>query len=290
MRDLKSYVVITPSYNRPDELKKFIDSFLKSKSRRTKLAIYVDGGTEDNLTKYYKLKNDYYNYDEIESFMIFGYNKGVSHAREHLMDMVNGKFDYMIWVDDDQRLIPGFEDILKEKLYFDKPINYFNCHGLINESKESSLSDIINLESENTMIFNSRHYSKYHNPYHYRGEILLPEWYMYHDIAGVNGFYACSGSIVEYEPNPTDPNTLTGKTKNEDWWRVTNRLGYSKHYSKLHELIIEGELELKPEIKSKLLRWHLKQTLYNSIHELGVEETKSNLNRILKLEYLKELL
>lgn len=289
MNRFSEYIIITPSYNRPDDLERFIRSVINSGCNYTRLAIYVDGGGLGELKRYEELKKEYMRkYPQLfHIFKISEENKGVSYARHYLMSNSHAHCSFMIWVDDDQELEKDFEAILDDELKI-VPINYFNLHRLIEESGPSSLSDIINLDSENTLIFKSSFWKD--SGHFVEGEILLPEWFVYHDIAGVNGYYKHKGSIVTYVPNPDDPSTLTGKTKDESWWRDVNHVGYTLHYNLLHRLIVTGQLKLKPNIQSRLMRWHLKQSIYNMIRTLGEEETANNLHKVLSLDVIRDLL
>lgn len=170
----------------------------------------------------------------------------------------------------------------------DMSINYFNLHGLITGSGPSSLSDIINLDSENTVIINSKYWKC--NDHHIPGEILTPEYLVYYDVANTYGYYKHKDSFITYIPDPDNPSTLTGKTKDESWWRDKNHIGYTLLYDLLHRLIITGELKLKPDLQSRYMRWHLKQSIYNMIRYLGEEETSKNLHKVLNLEVIRDLM
>lgn len=289
MKDFVKYIIITPSHNRPNELERCIRSFLNSDHKYTKMAIYVDGGRSEDIEGYKDLKKIYTSEypDLFHIFEISEDNRGVVYARDYLMNNSYRNCSYMIWVDDDQMISDkNFEMILDDELY-EMPINYFNLHNLICESGPSSLSEIINLCSENTIIINSSYWKT--NDHFIPGEVLTPEYLLYYDIAGVNGYYKHKGSFITYTPNPDDPDTLTGKTKDESWWRDVNPIGYTLFYNLIYRLIITGELELKPELQSRMMRWHLKQSIYNMIRYLGEEETSKNLHKVLNLDIIRDL-
>lgn len=290
MKELK-YALIIPSYNRPEKLDRLLRSLVDSGATRTKAYIYVDGGSLECLSKYsdiyYKYFKDYS--DFIQMMRISKSNKGVSYARKVLMDFASIQSDYMIWVDDDEWMIQGFESHLDLVIEPDYPIQYFNLHGLIDESGVSSLSDIINAGSENTMIFKSKCWNPSTKLF-VDDEILVPEWYWYEKIGGCGPYYAHKGKIVDYTPDPDDPNSLTGHTKDESWWRDVNHVGYTLHYNTLHRLMVEGKLVLSADKEKQLLRWHLKQTIYNMQRLIGDKDTADNIKRVLEIPSIAKII
>ncbi|MDF1547754.1 MAG: glycosyltransferase [Bacteroidales bacterium] len=103
-----NFSVIIPVYNRPDEVKELLDSFLVQKSADFEIIIIEDGSTIkcENVVKSYQSKFD------ISYF--FKENGGPASARNH--GMAKAKYDYFVFFDSDCIIPEAYFEIVSKAL------------------------------------------------------------------------------------------------------------------------------------------------------------------------------
>ena len=133
---MQPLVVLTATYNHPNELKKLYESLRKQSDHEFSWVIVDDGSGEETR----RALEDVIKEDELDITVIHQENGGKSRAINRGLDAMEGTAEFVIIVDDDEQLVPEAISIIKE--YVGKYKNS-DC-GVIHFNRRNEKGEVIN--------------------------------------------------------------------------------------------------------------------------------------------------
>ena len=132
---MQPLVVLTATYNHPNELKKLYESLRKQSDHEFSWVIVDDGSGEETR----RALEDVIKEDELDITVIHQENGGKSRAINRGLDAMEGTAEFVIIVDDDEQLVPEAISIIKE--YVGKYKNS-DC-GVIHFNRRNEKGEVI---------------------------------------------------------------------------------------------------------------------------------------------------
>lgn len=139
------FSVILPTYNREEFIAQAIESVLQQTFKNWELFVVNDNSTDETHKVISKYSSEYIHLFNLEK------NTGVSHARNHALRIVCGR--YVTFLDDDDLYAPSFLQTLHDQILLDKDSYDFYWTG-IRVLNKKNLKDV-NVGSDTTWEVNS---------------------------------------------------------------------------------------------------------------------------------------